>query len=189
MRSEVKVIECGGQVALLVPTTVLAEQHYETFRERMADYPFSIGCLSRFRSPSEQKILVEQVKRGQVDIVIGTHRLLSKDIAFASLGLVIIDEEQRFGVEHKERLRAMRETVDVLTLTATPIPRTVHLSLLGVRYISSLQTPPVDRRSLATPPPRFARSLLRSPVPPLAPPASWAKKGASQAIRTPSPSR
>ncbi|MCH7595724.1 MAG: transcription-repair coupling factor [Planctomycetes bacterium] len=164
MRSAFKVIEFGRQVALLVPTTVLAEQHYETFRERMADYPFSIGCLSRFRSPSEQKILVEQVKRGQVDIVIGTHRLLSKDIAFASLGLVIIDEEQRFGVEHKERLRAMRETVDVLTLTATPIPRTLHLSLLGVRDISSLQTPPVDRRSIATQVRPFDRSLIRDAV-------------------------
>ncbi len=164
MRAAFKVVEYGRQVAVLVPTTVLAEQHYETFRERMAEYPFAIGCLSRFRSGVEQKQIVEKARRGQLDIVIGTHRLLSKDVAFADLGLVIIDEEQRFGVEHKERLRAMRETVDVLTLTATPIPRTLHMSLMGIRDISSLQTPPVDRRAIATQVRPFEKALIRDAI-------------------------
>jgi transcription-repair coupling factor (superfamily II helicase) len=164
MRAAFKVVEFGRQVAVLVPTTVLAEQHYETFRERMADYPFAMECLSRFRSAAEQKQIVERIRRGQLDMVIGTHRLLSKDVAFANLGLVIIDEEQRFGVEHKERLRAMRETIDVLTLTATPIPRTLHMSLMGIRDISSLQTPPVDRRAIATQVRPFERQLIRDAI-------------------------
>jgi transcription-repair coupling factor (superfamily II helicase) len=164
MRAAFKVVEYGRQVAVLVPTTVLAEQHYDTFRERMADYPFAIGCLSRFRTGSEQKSILEKAKKGQIDIVIGTHRLLSQDVSFANLGLVVIDEEQRFGVEHKERLRAMRETVDVLTLTATPIPRTLHMSLMGIRDISSLQTPPVDRRAIATQVRPFDRSLIRDAI-------------------------
>ncbi|MCO6439444.1 MAG: transcription-repair coupling factor [Phycisphaerae bacterium] len=164
MRAAFKVVEYGRQVAVLVPTTVLAEQHYETFRERFAEYPFSIGCLSRFRSDREQKIIVEQARRGQIDIVIGTHRLLSRDVSFANLGLVIIDEEQRFGVEHKERLKQMRETVDVLTLTATPIPRTLHMSLVGIRDISALQTPPVDRRAIATYVRSFDRHLIRDAI-------------------------
>ncbi len=164
MRAAFKVVEYGRQVAVLVPTTVLAEQHYETFRERMADYPFAVGCLSRFRTGAEQKAIIEKAKKGQVDIVIGTHRLLSKDVSFANLGLVVIDEEQRFGVEHKDRLRAMRATVDVLTLTATPIPRTLHMSLMGIRDISSLQTPPVDRRAIATQVRPFDRSLIRDAI-------------------------
>ncbi len=164
MRAAFKVVEYGRQVAVLVPTTVLAEQHYATFSERMADYPFTIARLSRFRSTKEQKQTVEQAKRGQVDIVIGTHRLLSADVKFANLGLVIIDEEQRFGVEHKERLKSMRETVEVLTLTATPIPRTLHMSLMGIRDISSLQTPPVDRRSIATQVRPFDRGLIREAI-------------------------
>lgn len=164
MRAAFKVVEFGKQVAVLVPTTVLAEQHYQTFRERMADYPFKIGSLSRFRSTAEQKELVQQLKKGQVDVVIGTHRLLSKDIQFANLGLVIIDEEQRFGVEHKERLRLARESVDVLTLTATPIPRTLHMSLVGIRDISSLQTPPVDRRAIATQIRPFDENLIRGAI-------------------------
>ena len=150
MRAAFKVVEYGRQVAVLVPTTILAEQHYSTFSERMAEYPFVIACLSRFRSAGEQRRIIEQIKKGRVDIVIGTHRLLSKDVNFANLGLVVIDEEQRFGVEHKERLKAMKGTVEVLTLTATPIPRTLHMSLMGVRDISSLQTPPVDRRAIST---------------------------------------
>ncbi len=164
MRAAFKVVEYGRQVALLVPTTVLAEQHYLTFRERMAEYPFSIACLSRFRTGAEQARIIDQLKKGQIDIVIGTHRLVSKDVSFADLGLAIIDEEQRFGVEHKERLRAMRETVDILTLTATPIPRTLHMSLMGLRDISSLQTPPIDRRSIATQVVAFNRDLIRSAV-------------------------
>ncbi len=164
MRAAFKVVEYGKQVAVLVPTTVLAEQHYKTFSERMAEYPFSVGSLSRFRSGSEQKELVQRIKKGQVDIVIGTHRLLSKDITFANLGLVIIDEEQRFGVEHKERLRLARESVDVLTLSATPIPRTLHMSLVGIRDISSLQTPPVDRRAIATQIRPFDENLIRGAI-------------------------
>jgi transcription-repair coupling factor (superfamily II helicase) len=164
MRAAFKVIEYGRQTAVLVPTTVLAEQHYATFRERMADYPFGVGCLSRFRTAGEQKKIIEQARKGQIDVVIGTHRLLSKDVSFANLGLVIIDEEQRFGVEHKERLKQMRETVDVLTLTATPIPRTLHMSLSGLRDISTLQTPPVDRRSIGTQVRPFDDNLIRDAI-------------------------
>ncbi len=164
IRAAFKVIEYGRQAAVLVPTTVLAEQHYTTFQERMAEYPFAIGCLSRFRSQSEQKRMVEGLKKGQLDVVIGTHRLLSQDVAFKDLALVIIDEEQRFGVEHKERLKAMRETVDILTLTATPIPRTLHMSLMGIRDISSLQTPPVDRRAIATQVGPFNDDLIRNAI-------------------------
>ena len=164
MRAAFKVMEFGRQVAMLVPTTVLAEQHYRTLLERMADFPFSVGCLSRFRSGSEQRRILNQAKKGQVDIVVGTHRLLSKDVSFANLGLVIIDEEQRFGVEHKEALKTMRQTVDVLTLTATPIPRTMHMSLVGIRDISALQTPPVDRRSISTQIRPFERGLIRNAI-------------------------
>lgn len=164
MRAAFKVMEFGRQVAVLVPTTVLAEQHYETFRQRLANYPFTVACLSRFRSSSEQRKIVQQIKKGQVDLVIGTHRLVSKDVSFADLGLVVVDEEQRFGVDHKERLRSMHETVDVLTLTATPIPRTLHMSLIGIRDISSLQTPPVDRRAIATHVTPFSRELIRTAI-------------------------
>jgi len=150
IRAAFKVAESGKQVAVLVPTTVLAQQHFQTFRERMADYPFVIEMLSRFRSRAEQDHILEQTRRGIVDILIGTHRLLSDDVRFADLGLVIIDEEQRFGVEHKERLKRLRVTVDVLTLTATPIPRTLHMAMLGLRDISSLATPPLDRRAIVT---------------------------------------
>ncbi len=150
IRAAFKVIEYGRQVAVLVPTTVLAEQHLRTFRERMAEYPFQVGCLNRFRSTAEQKVIIEETRKGRIDILIGTHRILSKDIDFADLGLVIVDEEQRFGVEHKERLKRLRSTVDVLTLTATPIPRTLHMSMIGLRDISSLATPPMDRRAITT---------------------------------------
>ncbi len=164
MRAAFKVMEYGRQVAVLVPTTVLAEQHYRTFTERFADYPFNVECLSRFRGAASQKKIIGLVKKGQVDVVVGTHRLLSKDVGFADLGLVIIDEEQRFGVEHKERLKAMRETVDVLTLTATPIPRTLHMAVMGIRDISSLQTPPVDRRAIATEVRPFDERLIRDAI-------------------------
>jgi transcription-repair coupling factor (superfamily II helicase) len=150
MRAAFKVAEQGKQVAVLVPTTVLAEQHHRTFAERFADYPFRIAALSRLRRGSEQVRTVEELAGGKADIVIGTHRLLSKDVHFADLGLVVIDEEQRFGVEHKEHLKSLRATVDVLTMTATPIPRTLHMALLGLRDISSLATPPLDRRAIHT---------------------------------------
>ena len=150
IRAAFKAVEAGRQVAILVPTTVLAEQHERTFRQRFADYPFRVECLSRFKSTKEVKRTIEDLKLGRVDVVVGTHRLLSKDIQFAELGMVVIDEEQRFGVEHKEKLLRLRLTVDVLTLSATPIPRTLHMSMLGLRDISSLTTPPVDRRSIVT---------------------------------------
>ncbi|MGH7213823.1 MAG: transcription-repair coupling factor, partial [Tepidisphaeraceae bacterium] len=150
MRAAFKAVEYGKQVAVLVPTTVLAEQHYRSFKERMANYPFAIDSISRFKSPKQQKETVQKLKAGEIDILIGTHRLISKDVNFADLGLVVIDEEQRFGVTHKERLKQMRKTVDVLTMSATPIPRTLHMSMVGLRDISSLNTAPQDRRSVVT---------------------------------------
>jgi transcription-repair coupling factor (superfamily II helicase) len=150
MRASFRVAEAGKQVALLVPTTVLAAQHYRTFTERLADYPIVVDMISRFRSPREQSDILHRAGAGKIDILIGTHRLLSDDVRFSDLGLVIIDEEQRFGVEHKERLKQMRATVDVLTLTATPIPRTLHMALMGLRDISNLTTPPLDRRAIYT---------------------------------------
>ncbi|MEW6251420.1 MAG: transcription-repair coupling factor [Planctomycetota bacterium] len=164
IRAAFKVVEYGKQVAVLVPTTVLAEQHHQTFTERLADYPFSVEVLSRFRSKSEQGRIVEQARKGQLDILIGTHRLLSSDVRFADLGLIIIDEEQRFGVEAKERLKHMRATVDVLTLTATPIPRTLHMSMLGIRDISSLATAPVDRRAIVTQVRMWDDQLIREAI-------------------------
>ncbi len=150
MRAAFKVCEFGKQVAVLVPTTVLAEQHEQTFRSRMAEYPFIVESISRFKTAGQVKKVLERTRMGQVDVLIGTHRLISKDVKFADLGMVVIDEEQRFGVEHKERLKKLRLSVDVLTLTATPIPRTLHMSLLGIRDISNLATPPQDRRSVVT---------------------------------------
>jgi len=150
IRAAFKACEYGRQAAVLVPTTVLAEQHERTFRDRFADYPFVVDSLSRFKSAAEMRDVLDRLGKGQVDVVIGTHRLLSPDVRFADLGLLVIDEEQRFGVEHKEALLRFRMTVDVLTLTATPIPRTLHMAMLGIRDISSLTTPPVDRRSIVT---------------------------------------
>jgi transcription-repair coupling factor (superfamily II helicase) len=140
----------GKQVAVLVPTTVLAEQHFKSFSERFARYPFFVECLSRFRSPKEQRAIIENLKTGKIDIIIGTHRLLSKDVSFKDIGLIILDEEQRFGVTHKEKLKKLRHTVDVLALTATPIPRTLHLSMMGVRDISIISTPPEQRHPIVT---------------------------------------
>ncbi|HLF94792.1 MAG TPA: transcription-repair coupling factor [Planctomycetota bacterium] len=150
MRAAFRTAVANKQVAVLVPTTVLAQQHYQTFRERMADYPMRVEVLSRFRTKKEQKKVLKETADGAVDIVVGTHRLVQPDVRFKDLGLVIIDEEQRFGVEHKEFLKKVRATVDVLTLTATPIPRTLHMSLLGIRDISSLMTPPQDRLAIRT---------------------------------------
>ncbi len=164
IRAAFKAIDNGRQVAVLVPTTVLAEQHYRTFSQRLAEYPFTVECLSRFRSGSEQKRIVERLKTGGIDVIIGTHRLVSADVQFKDLGLVIIDEEQRFGVEHKERLKHLRQKVDVLTMTATPIPRTLHLSLLGIRDISNLETPPPDRLAIETRIARFDKQLIRHAV-------------------------
>ncbi len=150
LRAGFKAAMDGKQVALLVPTTVLAEQHYDTFKRRLANYPLEVRVLSRFKPPAEQKRILAQLAQGKADIVIGTHRLLSKDVKFRDLGLVITDEEQRFGVRQKERLKEWRRTVDVLTLTATPIPRTLQLSLTGLRELSLINTPPEDRRAIRT---------------------------------------
>jgi transcription-repair coupling factor (superfamily II helicase) len=150
LRASFVAVYNGKQVAMLVPTTVLAEQHYSTFSERFKRFPVRVACLSRFRAPSEQRDIVKDLKAGKIDIVIGTHRLLSKDVAFKDLGLLVLDEEQRFGVKHKEKLKTLRQNVDVLTLTATPIPRTLHMSLMGIRDISVISTPPEYRQSIIT---------------------------------------
>ena len=164
VRAAFKAATSGKQTAVLVPTTILAEQHFRTFSERMADYPIMIEVLSRFKTRSEQNQVLERLARGEIDIVIGTHRLLQKDVRFKDLGLVIIDEEQRFGVEHKETLKRLRRTVDVLTLTATPIPRTLHMSLLGIRDISVLETPPPDRLSIETQVSHFQPQRIREAI-------------------------
>ena len=164
MRAAFKAIDAGYQVAVLVPTTVLAEQHGRTFKQRMAEFPFEIATLSRFCTKKEQREIVARAASGQIDLVIGTHRLASADVQFENLGLVIIDEEQRFGVAVKERLKALRAAVDVLTMTATPIPRTLHMSLLGVRNISNLETAPKDRLAVETRIARFDDQLIRHAV-------------------------
>jgi transcription-repair coupling factor (superfamily II helicase) len=150
VRAAFKAVQDGKQVAVLAPTTILVEQHRHTFEERLADYPVRVGALSRFRTGKELKSLLLSLAQGETDIVIGTHRLLSPDVVFRELGLLIVDEEQRFGVRHKERLKALRASVDVLTLTATPIPRTLYLSLTGIRDLSLIQTPPRDRMPIIT---------------------------------------
>jgi transcription-repair coupling factor (superfamily II helicase) len=164
VRAAFKAIDNGRQVAVLVPTTVLAEQHFRTFSQRLAEYPFVVESISRFRTGAEQKRIVERLKHGGIDVIIGTHRIVSADVQFKDLGLVVIDEEQRFGVEHKERLKRLRQTVDVLTMTATPIPRTLHLSLLGIRDISNLETPPPDRLAIETRISRFDPELIRHAI-------------------------
>ncbi|HHT9136289.1 MAG TPA: transcription-repair coupling factor [Candidatus Wunengus sp. YC60] len=164
MRAAFKSVMFGKQVAVLVPTTILAQQHFTTFSERMADYPVKIDVLSRFKSRKEQKEALEKTSSGLVDILIGTHRLLQKDVYFKDLGLVIIDEEQRFGVEHKERLKKFRQMVDVLTLTATPIPRTLHMSLMGIKDISSLNTPPLGRQAIHTQIIRYDPERIRQAI-------------------------
>lgn len=150
IRAAFKACEFGKQVAVLVPTTVLCEQHERTFRSRFSGYPFRIESISRFKTDAEVRAILKELRAGRVDLIIGTHRLLSQDVVFADLGLVVVDEEQRFGVEHKESLLRFRLTVDVLTLSATPIPRTLHMAMLGIRDISSLTTPPADRRAIVT---------------------------------------
>jgi transcription-repair coupling factor (superfamily II helicase) len=150
LRAALLAVLGGRQVAVLAPTTVLVEQHYVTFSERFGDFPVRVASLSRFRRPAEQKKIVREIEEGKVDVVVGTHRLLSRDVRFKSLGLIVIDEEQRFGVTHKERLKEMRSQVDVLTLTATPIPRTLQMGLAGLREISVIATPPADRLAIRT---------------------------------------
>ncbi len=164
MRAAFKSVSDNKQVAVLAPTTVLAFQHFETFKRRFSAFPVKIEMLSRFRTAKQQKEIVERVNAGQVDILIGTHRVLSKDIKFPDLGLVVIDEEQRFGVRHKERLKQLRKEVDVLTMSATPIPRTLHMSLLGLRDMSVIETPPKDRMAIQTVVAKWDEKLIKSAI-------------------------
>jgi transcription-repair coupling factor (superfamily II helicase) len=164
MRAAFKAVQDGKQVAVLTPTTILCFQHFETFKKRFSQFPINIEMISRFRTPKEQKLVVERVEAGKVDILIGTHRLLSKDIKFQDLGLLIVDEEQRFGVRHKERLKQMRKEIDVLAMSATPIPRTLHMSLVGLRDMSVIETPPKDRMAIQTVVAKFDEKIVRSAV-------------------------
>lgn len=164
LRAAFKAVMDGKQVAILVPTTVLAQQHYETFQQRLAAFPVNVEMLSRFRTPREQTSILHKLSIGEIDIVIGTHRLISSDVQFKDLGLVIIDEEQRFGVTHKEHLKKLRTEVDVLTLTATPIPRTLYMALTGVRDISNLNTPPEERLPIVTHVGPYSPKLVRQAI-------------------------
>jgi len=164
LRAAFKAVMDGKQVALLVPTTVLAQQHYRTFIQRLRPFPVEVEMLSRFRSRREQKEVLERLRKGAVDIVIGTHRLLSKDVVFKDLGLLIVDEEQRFGVSQKEKIKQMRKEVDVLTLTATPIPRTLYMSLSGVRDMSTINTPPEERLPIRTVVAEYDETLIRQAI-------------------------
>jgi transcription-repair coupling factor (superfamily II helicase) len=164
MRAAFKAVQDGKQVAVLTPTTVLSFQHFETFKQRFAQFPIHIEMISRFRTAKEQKDIIERVSTGRVDILIGTHRLLSKDVKFQDLGLLIVDEEQRFGVRHKERLKQLRKQIDVLAMSATPIPRTLHMSLVGLRDMSIIETPPKDRMAIQTVVARFDEKIVRSAI-------------------------
>jgi transcription-repair coupling factor (superfamily II helicase) len=164
MRAAFKAVQDGKQVAVLTPTTVLSFQHFETFKQRFAQFPIHIEMISRFRTAKEQKDIIERVATGRVDILIGTHRLLSKDIKFQDLGLLVVDEEQRFGVRHKERLKQLRKEIDVLAMSATPIPRTLHMSLVGLRDMSIIETPPKDRMAIQTVVARFDEKIIRSAI-------------------------
>jgi transcription-repair coupling factor (superfamily II helicase) len=164
MRAAFKAINDNKQVAVLAPTTVLAFQHFETFKQRFAPFPVTIEMISRFRSPKQQKEILQKTEAGKVDVLIGTHRILSKDIKFSDLGLLIVDEEQRFGVRHKERIKQMRKQVDVLTMSATPIPRTLHMSLVGLRDMSVIETPPKDRMAIQTVVASWDEKLIQSAI-------------------------
>jgi len=164
MRAAFKAVSDNKQVAVLAPTTVLAFQHYETFRQRFGPFPVTIEMISRFRNPRQQKEILEKTEAGKIDILIGTHRILSKDLKFADLGLLIVDEEQRFGVRHKERIKQMRKQVDVLTMSATPIPRTLHMSLVGLRDMSVIETPPKDRMAIQTVVASWDDKLIQSAI-------------------------
>ena len=164
IRAAFKAVQDSRQVAFLAPTTILAQQHYNNFVQRMKDFPVNIGLLCRFRSAAEQKKTIGALKAGQLDIVIGTHRLLSKDVVYKNLGLLVIDEEQRFGVAHKEKIKQLKTNIDVLTLTATPIPRTLHMSLIGIRDMSVLEEPPMDRLPIQTYVMEYNEELVREAI-------------------------
>jgi transcription-repair coupling factor (superfamily II helicase) len=164
MRAAFKAVQDSKQVAVLTPTTVLSFQHYESFKKRFANFPVNIEMISRFRTAKEQKAILEKAEQGKIDILIGTHRVLSKDLKFQDLGLLIVDEEQRFGVRHKERLKQMRAAIDVLSMSATPIPRTLHMSLIGLRDMSVIETPPKDRMAIQTIVAKFDEKLIRTAI-------------------------
>ena len=164
LRAAFKAANQGKQVAILVPTTILADQHFQTFKERLAEFPLRVACVSRFNPSQQNRETIEKLAAGQIDIIVGTHRLLQKDVFFKDLGLLIIDEEHRFGVAHKEKLKRFRREIDVLTLTATPIPRTLHMSLLGIRDLSVIESPPTDRQVIRTYLAPFNRELVREAV-------------------------
>ena len=164
IRAAFKAVQEGKQVVYLVPTTILAQQHYNTFTQRMKDFPVRVDLLSRFRSVGEQKKTIEDLRKGMVDIVIGTHRVLSNDVVFKDLGLLIIDEEQRFGVTHKEKIKKLKENLDVLTLTATPIPRTLHMSLIGIRDMSVLEEAPGERLPIQTYVMEYNEEMVREAI-------------------------
>lgn len=164
IRAALKAVLAGKQVALLVPTTVLCQQHFNTFKERMARYPVIIDMVSRFRTARQNKEIIANTAEGKIDIVIGTHRLLSKDVHFNDLGLLIVDEEQRFGVKQKEAIKKLRADVDILTLSATPIPRTLYLAMAGARAMSVIETPPVDRRPIQTVVRSYDPALIKSAI-------------------------
>jgi transcription-repair coupling factor (superfamily II helicase) len=164
MRAAFLAVLAGKQVAVLVPTTLLAQQHFETFRARFAGYPIEVGMLSRFRSAAENKETIGRLAAGRLDVAVGTHRLLSRDVTFRNLGLLVVDEEHRFGVKDKERIRALRTSVDVLTLTATPIPRTLNMAISGIRDLSVITTPPVDRLAIRTYVARYDEGVIRDAV-------------------------
>ncbi|MBZ0309806.1 MAG: DEAD/DEAH box helicase, partial [Anaerolineae bacterium] len=164
VRAAFKAVMDGKQVAVLVPTTILAQQHYQTFTERMASFPVKVEMISRFRTEDEQEKIIQAMEQGTVDIIIGTHRLLSQDVKFKDLGLLVIDEEQRFGITHKEQLKKLRANLDILTLTATPIPRTLYLSVTGLRDISIIQTAPEERLPVATHVGMYDEKLVRQAI-------------------------
>src|SRR4030095_2565998 len=164
MRAAFKAVMDGKQVAVLAPTTVLAFQHQKTLSERFAGFPIRIDMVSRFRSKGEQKEILDDLNAGKLDVIVGTHRLLSKDVQFRDLGLLVVDEEQRFGVAHKERIKQLRKRVDVLTMTATPIPRTLNMSLVGIRDMSVIETPPKDRLSIQTNVVRFDAPVIERAI-------------------------
>jgi transcription-repair coupling factor (superfamily II helicase) len=164
MRAAFKAVQDGKQVAVLTPTTVLSFQHYESFKRRFANFPVNVEMISRFRTAKEQKAILEKAEAGKIDILIGTHRVLSKDLKFQDLGLLVVDEEQRFGVRHKERLKQMRAAIDVLSMSATPIPRTLHMSLIGLRDMSVIETPPKDRMAIQTIVAKFDEKLIRTAI-------------------------
>ena len=164
VRAAFKAMIDNKQVALLVPTTILAQQHYKTFSERFRDYPVTVEMLSRFRSREEQTRTIELLKKGGADMVVGTHRLLQKDIEFKDLGLLIVDEEHRFGVKHKERLKFLKKNVDVLSLSATPIPRTLHMAITGIKDLSIINTPPLDRLAVKTQVVKFNDGVIKKAV-------------------------